>query len=84
MELFVQLTEARNRLSELVREVENREVWVLRHGKPVAVLVGPKQYEALLNEIEDLRDRLSVYESQAADPDLRIPWGKAKVELGLG
>jgi antitoxin StbD len=83
VELFVQLTEARNRLSELVREVENREIWVLRHGKPVVVFVAPRQYEALLNEIEDLRDRLSIYESEAADPDLRIPWDKAKVELGL-
>ena len=83
MEVFVQLTEARNRFSEIVRQAQERAVWILRHGHAAAVIVSPKHYEALLDEIEDLRDKLSVYESEVADEDLRIPWEKAKIELGL-
>ena len=83
MESFVQVTEARTRFSEFIRMAQDQAVWVLRHGRPAVVLVSPKHYEELLNEIEDLRDQLSIHESAAADPDLRIPWNKAKIELGL-
>lgn len=34
-------------------------------------------------ENEDLRDRLSIYESEAADPATRIPWAEAKAQLGI-
>lgn len=83
VEQLVQLTEARTRFSEFVRLAQEQVIWVLRHGRPAVVLVSPKQYEALLNEIEDLRDRLSIYESEEAPSDLRVPWEKAEIELGL-
>jgi antitoxin Phd len=61
---------------------KDQAVWVLRHGRPAVVLVNPTHYEELLNEIEDLRDRLSLLESRNTPEDLRIPWEKAKIELG--
>jgi prevent-host-death family protein len=82
MDNLISLTEAKGRLAALVRECEEGDVVILRHGRPAAILVAPAQYEALLEEIEDLRDRLSVYESEASSPDLRVPLDKILAELG--
>lgn len=79
---FIQLTEARNKLSELVRRVQDKPIWILRHSQPAAVFISPAHYEALLDEIEDLKDRLSIFESEASSGDLRIPLDKMKIELG--
>jgi len=83
MEMMVPLTEAKARLAELVRESADHDVLLMRHGHPAALLVSLERYEAVLDEIEDLRDRLSVHESEASTPDLRIPHGKLLAELGL-
>lgn len=82
MDNLVPLTEAKGRLAALVRACEEGEIVILRHGRPAAILVSPAQYESLLEEIEDLRDRISVYESEASSPDLRVPLNKALAELG--
>ncbi len=83
MNQLIPITEAKARLNELVRDAETADVLLLRHGRPAAVLVGMERYEALLEELEDLADRLSVYESSGAEPDLRIGIEKVKAELGL-
>lgn len=74
------ITQARAKLSELVREAEDDDVVVINHSRPVAVLVGIHRHEAMLEEIEDLRDRLSVYE-RGSEPT--IPAEKLMAELGL-
>lgn len=77
---MVPITEAKVRLSELVRDASDEEVLLLRHGRPVAVIVSADRYEALLEDIEDLRDRLSIYERE----HLTVDWEQAKVELDSG
>lgn len=81
--MLVPLTEAKARLHELVNAAADEEVVLLRHGRPVAVLVGHEAYQSLLDDVEDLRDRLSVVESEATPPDMRVPLAKARNELGL-
>lgn len=83
MDNLVPLTEAKNRLHEIVRQVEDENVVILRHGRPVAVVVSPAALQGLLDEIEDLKDRISVFEARLDSPDMRIPLEKVKVELGL-
>jgi len=80
---LVPITEAKAKLNELVREAEAADVVLLRHGRPAAVLVGMHRYEAILEELEDLADRLSVYESAESEPGLRTGIDKVKAELGL-
>jgi prevent-host-death family protein len=50
------LTEARNRLSELVDEVErtHERVVITRHGEPAAVLLSPGDLEALEETLDVL------------------------------
>jgi antitoxin StbD len=83
MEHMVPISEAKGRLSELVRDADDHEVLLMRHSRVAAVLISPARYEALLDELEDTRDALSVYESRESDADLRVPWEKAKIELGI-
>lgn len=77
------ITEAKAKLPEIVRRSADQAVTVLRHGRPVAVVIGYARYEALLERLEDLDDRLSVYESRESDSDLRIGHDKVVAELGL-
>jgi antitoxin StbD len=88
--IVVPVTDAKARLTELLRDAEERDVLIVRHGKLAAVLIGAHRFEALVDEanvlaekLEDARDRLSVYESEAGEPDLRVPIEKVKAELGL-
>lgn len=49
-------TEARNRLSELIEEVErtHERVEITRHGHPVAVLISPRDLAALEETLDVL------------------------------
>ena len=81
--MLVTVTEAKARLGELIREATEQDVVVVRHGHPAAVLVGAERYDALLEELEDLKDRLSVYESAHSEAGLRVGLEKMAVELGV-
>lgn len=52
------LAEARNRLSELVAEVEkmHARVTITKHGRPAAVLVSPEDLAALEETLDILSD----------------------------
>ncbi|MGH9101892.1 MAG: type II toxin-antitoxin system Phd/YefM family antitoxin [Acidimicrobiales bacterium] len=81
--MLVTVTEAKARLGELIREAGEEDVVVVRHGHPAAVLVGAERYDAVLEELEDLKDRLSVYESAQSEPSLRVSFDKMAAELGM-
>ena len=52
------LTEARNRLSEIVDDVvaTGSDYVITRHGRPSAVVVGYDEYESLLETLNILSD----------------------------
>lgn len=79
---LVPISEAKGRLSELVRDADDSDVLLMRHGRPAAVLMSTRRHEQMLEEIDDLRDRLSVHEADA-DDDVMIPWEKLKAEMGI-
>ena len=74
----VPISEAKSRLSELVRDAEDEDVLLMRHGRVAAVIMSGARHEALLEELEDLRDRLSVHEAEG----MTAPWEEVKAELG--
>jgi prevent-host-death family protein len=49
---MIPLSEAKTRLHQLVRGAEGREVLLMRHGRPVGVLLGYRRYRALVDEAE--------------------------------
>ncbi len=77
--MFVPVSEAKGRLSELVRAAETADVLVMCRGRPAAVIIGTDRYQALLDHIDDLEDRLSVHEREG----LTVELDKLGAELGL-
>ena len=79
MSMLVPISEARAQLSKLVRRAADEDVVLMNHGHPVAILIAAKRYDAMLDEIEDLRDRLSVHERDG----VTMPLSKLVAELGI-
>jgi prevent-host-death family protein len=50
------IAEARARLSELLDESADNEVFIARHGKPLAALISVERYDALLDTLEALEE----------------------------
>jgi PHD/YefM family antitoxin component YafN of YafNO toxin-antitoxin module len=63
-DLLVGVTEARVRLRELLQTLGDRNVVVLRHNRPVAVLTHPDRLERLIGRVEDLEDYVAALESR--------------------
>lgn len=55
----INVTEAKNRLTEIVKNVETTTAayTILRNGHKAAVLLSAEEYESLLETIEVLRDK---------------------------
>ena len=66
------LTEARNRLSEIVEDVTSTgsEFVISRHGRPAAVVLGYEEYEALLETLNILSDADTMDALAEAEADL--------------
>ncbi len=66
------LTEARNRLSEIVDEVVSTgsDLVITKHGRPAAVLIGYEEYEALLETLNILSDPEAMAALTEAERDL--------------
>lgn len=79
MSKLVPVSEARARLSELVRDSEFEDVILTNHGRPASVLIAAERYESLLEEIEDMRDRLSIHEHDG----VTVPLSALAAEFGV-
>lgn len=78
--------EARTRWRDVLDAVDKRtaDVVIERYGKPVATLIPYADYEALLEELEDLRDgRLAqpALEAWERDPSTARPYDEIRAEL---
>jgi len=82
-ERIVPVSEAKIRFHELLRELGERRILLVRHGRPAAMMLDFESYQGLISRIEDLEDRLSVLEAQEEPADMRVPWEKLKAEAGL-
>ncbi|AOE43978.1 RelB-like antitoxin [Gordonia phage Delian] len=74
------IREAKAKLSEVIRDAADEPAVISNHGKPAAFVLSPERYEGLLEEIEDLRDRLAVHESRG---EPTMSFDKLVAELGL-
>jgi antitoxin StbD len=79
MSKLVAIHEARARLRTLVRDIGDQHIVLMNNCRPAAILISPHRYSALVEEIEDLRDRLSVHERERAT----VLFSALVAELGI-
>lgn len=77
----VPVSAARDQLPAVLAQSATEAVTLLRHGRPVAVVVSPQRYEELLEAEEDLED-VEAFDEAMAEAGDAIPWEQVKVDLG--
>jgi prevent-host-death family protein len=78
-ETLVPISEAKGRLSELIRTSDTGDVVLLRHGRPAAVMLSVERYQALLDRCEDLADAVSILDRNEPTMD----YAKFRAQLGF-
>lgn len=67
MDRLVPISEARATLGELVEAAREEEIFIVKHSRPVGVLLSVEKYSALLDRLEDLEDALAVATDEGTD-----------------
>jgi PHD/YefM family antitoxin component YafN of YafNO toxin-antitoxin module len=80
---LVTISDAKVRLHELLRGLGERNVLLLKYGRPVAALLSYKRFTRLLDRLEELEDRVALLESARKPDDMMVDWNKVKAEAGL-
>ena len=75
------VSEARERLAEVVETAQTEAVFLERYGRPAAVLISPKRYEELIAALEDAGDA-QAFDAAMAEEGPNIPWDEVKSDLG--
>ena len=76
------VSEARENFSEAVEDAQKKPVQILKHGKPVAVLINPSLFEKFLDSMEELED-IADFDQAKSDKSKMIPWAQVKADLGI-
>lgn len=78
---LVPISEARAQLSAVIKRAADHDIFLMNHGKPAAVLMSPEHYQALLDELDNLQDRLALLELDDTSPG--VPLDHVLADLGL-
>ena len=75
---------SRGGTSEAIDRAQDEPVFVLNHNRPVAVMIGVDEYEALLDRLEDLEDeRLAMDRLDHWDGSTVVSWEESLRNAGL-
>ena len=77
----ISVSEAREKLSEVIDTSRSEAVILERYGRPAAVLVSPERYQQLLEAAEDAED-IDAFDAAMAEDGGNIPWDQVKADLG--
>lgn len=80
---LVAVSEAKARLTGLVKDAKNEDVALLRYGHPEAFLLSADRYEELIERLDDVEDSLAVAEFRAnPEPTIEIGELRRRIEAG--
>ncbi len=83
------LKKLRPELPKVVERIDKKldRYVITRHGKPVVVMMGIDDYEALMETLDILNDPVTMRRLKQAEADVKkgrmVSWAKAKKKLGL-
>ncbi|MHB1929361.1 MAG: type II toxin-antitoxin system Phd/YefM family antitoxin [Acidimicrobiales bacterium] len=75
------ISEARERLAEVIDAAQSEAVVLERYGRPAAVLVSVDRYEELLAAAEEAED-IDAFDAAMAEAGDNLPWEQVKADLG--
>lgn len=75
------ISEARERLAEVIDAAQSEAVVLERYGRPAAVLVSVERYEELLAAAEEAED-IDAFDAAMAEAGDNLPWEQVKADLG--
>ena len=75
------VSDARQKLAEVIDAAQSEAVVLERYGRPAAVLVSMQRYEELLEAFEEAED-VAAFDAAMAEEGDNIPWEQVKADLG--
>ena len=75
------VSDAREKLAEVIDAAQSEAVVLERYGRPAAVLVSMQRYQELLDVFEEAEDVVAFDAAMAEEGD-NIPWEQVKAALG--
>ena len=75
------VSEAREKLAEVIDVAQSEAVVLERYGRPAAVLVSLARYQQLLEALEEAEDSAAFDAAMAEEGD-NIPWEQVRADLG--
>jgi prevent-host-death family protein len=75
------VSEARERLAEVIDAAQSEAIVLERYGRPAAVLVSMERYEQLLDAWEEAED-IAAFDAAMAEEGDNVPWDQVKADLG--
>jgi prevent-host-death family protein len=78
----ISISDAREGLSAAVNDSRKKPVRILKHGKPVAVLINPSMFEKFVESMEELED-IAAFDAAISDRSPLVPWSQVKKDLGI-
>lgn len=77
----INISAARDNLSDAVERAHSEPVFLERYGRPAAVLISPERYAQLMTALEEAEDA-AAFDAAMAEEGPNIPWDQAKADLG--
>jgi prevent-host-death family protein len=75
------MSEAREKLSEVIDAAQSEAVVLERYGRPAAVMVSLARYQELVEALEDADD-VAAFDAAMAEEGDNIPWEQVRADLG--
>jgi prevent-host-death family protein len=75
------VSEAREKLSEVIDTAQSEAVVLERYGRPAAVLVSLERYQQLVDALEEAED-VAAFDAAIAEDGDNIPWEQVRADLG--
>lgn len=75
------VSEAREKLAEVIDAARSEAVVLERYGQPAAVVISPERYEELLDALDEAED-VAAYDAALAEEGDNIPWEQVRADLG--
>jgi antitoxin Phd len=75
------VSDAREKLSEVIDTSRSEAVILERYGRPAAVVVSPERYQQFLDAVEEAED-VAAFDRAATERGHNIPWDQVRADLG--